>query len=73
MMAHEKVGEILGIDIIVDDDLPDDMVVLHNAKEAYALKDGKLAKVDLEEVWARESRIAARGGNPYTFNTGAAK
>ena len=60
-MAREKVGELLGIDIIVDEDLPDDMVILHNAKEAYAFMDGKFVKVDLKEVWARESRLAGKG------------
>ena len=60
-MSREKIGEIMGIDLIVDDDLPENMLVLHNAKEAYALKDGKVMRVELQSDWARESRLAGRG------------
>jgi|HubBroStandDraft_3_1064219.scaffolds.fasta_scaffold574176_2 hypothetical protein len=60
-MAREKIGEICGIDLIVDDDLPDDTMVLHDAKEAVAIKDGRAAKIELKDSWARESRLAGRG------------
>jgi hypothetical protein len=60
-MAREKVGELLGIDIIVDDDLPADTVVMHNAKEAYTFRDGKVEKVPIQNDWARESRLAGKG------------
>jgi len=60
-MARQKVGELLGIDVIVDDDLPDDTMILHNAKEAVRYKDGKIEKVEIQDDWARESRLAGRG------------
>lgn len=61
-MAREKIGELFGqIDVVVDDDLPDDMLVLHNDKEAVGLKNGQFTKLELKEAWARESRLAGKG------------
>ena len=57
IMGVEKIGELCGIDILIDDSLPDDVCILHNAKEAHRFKDGKVEKVDLQEDWARYSRI----------------
>jgi hypothetical protein len=34
---------------------------MHNAKEAYTFRDGKVEKVPIQNDWARESRLAGKG------------
>jgi hypothetical protein len=60
-MTREKIGTFLGIDIVVDATLPDDVVVIHNAREAYVFKGGRAVKVELQQDWASESLLAGRG------------
>jgi hypothetical protein len=67
-MAREKIGEVMGIDLIIDDDVPEGCAILHNAKEAMVIKDGVVSKVDLPEDWARDSRLAGNGRDPYKYN-----
>lgn len=72
-MAREKIGTVCGIDLIVDDDVPEGMAILHDAKEAMAITQGGITKVKLRDDWARDSRLAGRGRDPYKSKPEAVK
>ncbi len=60
-MSSEKIGELFGvIDLVIDDSLAPDTMVMHNGKEAVILKDGKVAKVDMEKEWRDYSMNPSR-------------